>query len=224
MNGQEDRSAEDPDLPVDGVKPYTSLLFCDELSARTGMEVRLPTEAEWEYAARAGTGSRYHFGDDPSQLGDYAWFKDNAGGKSHPVGLKKPNAWGLYDMYGNVAEFVRDEHQEDYYAQGPKVDPAGPSLGIHSSMEYTVTVPQAGEYTLTARVVTANPDQTLKVAANGGPAATLTMPLTLGEWGVSQAVTITLGQGENTLHFWRDQAPQYGMAVKSFTLRPADAR
>jgi formylglycine-generating enzyme required for sulfatase activity len=212
---------EEPNLPVQGVKPYTGLRFCDEISMRTGRDVRLPTEAEWEYAARAGTDTRYFFGNDPSKLGDYAWFKENAGGKRHPVGQKKPNQWGLYDIYGNVAEFVRDEHSEDYYAQGPKVDPAGPSLGTYSSMEFNVEAPKAGDYALTARVVTSNVDQSIQVAVNSAESpTTLALPFTIGAWAESESVTVTLKQGTNTLHFWRDQAPQFGVAVKSFTLKP----
>lgn len=212
---------EGPDHPVDGVKPYTTMQFCDDLSAKIGLEVRLPTEAEWEYAARAGSDSRWFFGDDPSKLGEFAWFKDNAEGKSHPVGQKKPNPWGFYDMYGNVAEFVRDEHQEDYYAQGPKVDPAGPSLGIHSNMQYTIEVPKAGNYTLSAKAVTSNVNQSLQLAVNGADSpVTMVLPFTIGMWGESKPLTVTLKQGANTLHFWRDQAPQYGVAVKSFTLKP----
>lgn len=217
--------ASGPDHPADGVKPYTALQFCENLSATIGLEARLPTEAEWEYAARAGTATRWFFGDDPAKLGDYAWFKDNAEGKSHPIGQKKPNPWGLYDMYGNVAEFVRDEHSEDYYAQGPKIDPAGPLLGTHSSMEYTVEVPKSGDYTLTARVVTSNVDQSLQLGVNGDESPiNIALPFTIGAWGDSGPVTIKLQQGRNTLHFWRDQAPQFGVAVKSFTLEPAGGR
>ncbi len=221
MESIQGKSAKGPDHPVDSVKPSRALLLCDLLSASSGMGVRLPTEAEWEYAARAGTSTRWFFGDDPSKLGEYAWFKDNAEGKSHPVGQKKPNPWGLYDMYGNIAEFVSDEHQEDYYAKGPKVDPAGPSLGTYSNMEYTIDVPKAGGYTLTAKVVTANMNQSLQLAINGEPSVTtLKLPFTIGKWGESEPVTLTLKEGKNTLHFWRDQAPQYGVALKSFTLNP----
>ncbi len=213
---------EQPNHPAQGIKPYSGLLFCDEISTDTGRDVRFPTEAEWEYAARAGTDTRYFFGDDPSKLGDYAWFKDNADGKTHPVGQKKPNPWGLYDIYGNVAEFVRDEYSEDYYAQGPKVDPVGPSLGTASEIEFTVEAPVAGDYTLTAKVVTSNVDQSIQVAVNDAESPdTIRLPFTIGAWGESEPVTVTLKEGSNTLHFWRDQAPQFGVALKSFTLKPA---
>lgn len=223
MGKEQGTSASGSDIPVDGVKPSRALLLCDELSAKTGREIRIPTEAEWEYAARAGTTTRWFFGDDPSKLGDYAWFKDNSEGKSHPVGQKKPNPWGLYDMYGNIAEFVRDEHQEDYYAQGPKVDPSGPSLGTYSNMEYVIEVPKAGTYQISSRVVTSNVKQSLQLAVNGAESpVTLALPFTIGKWADSEPVNISLKEGKNTLHFWRDQAPQYGVAVKSFTLKPVD--
>lgn len=221
LNKEQGKSAKGPDHPVDGVKPSRALLLCDELSAQTGLEVRLPTEAEWEYAARAGTDTRWFFGDDPAKLGEYAWYKGNAEGKSHPVGQKKPNPWGLYDMYGNIAEFVSDEHQEDYYAQGPKVDPAGPLLGIFSSMTYSLDVSKAGTYEISVKVVTAHYDQSLQIAVNGADTpTTIKLPFTLGKWGETEPVTVRLQQGRNTLHIWRDQAPQYGVAVKSFTLKP----
>ena len=213
---------EGADYPMEGIKPYNALVFCDGVSAKTGREVRLPTEAEWEYAARAGTNTQWFFGDDATKLGDYAWFKGNASGKIQPVGQKKPNPWGLYDIYGNVAEFVRDELQEDYYANSPKVDPTGPSLGTHSNMEFSIDAPAAGTYTLVAHVVTSNTEQSLQLAVNDAstPIA-ITLPFTIGMWGESKPIAISLKQGTNKLHFWRDQAPQYGVALKSFTLKPA---
>jgi formylglycine-generating enzyme required for sulfatase activity len=88
-----------------------------------GYEYRLPTEAEWEYACRAGSTTPFHFGQDARQAGDYAWFSGNSPRVTHDVGLKKPNAWGLYDMYGNVWEWCEDWFSEDYYKGSPENDP-----------------------------------------------------------------------------------------------------
>ena len=114
--------------PVDFVSWHDAVAFCTALSKKTGKTVRLPTEAEWEYACRAGSKTRYCFGNDEESLGDYAWMKGNSGNKTHPVGQKKPNAFGLYDMHGNVREWCRDWYA-DSYAGAEKVDPQGPSLG-----------------------------------------------------------------------------------------------
>jgi formylglycine-generating enzyme required for sulfatase activity len=89
--------------------------YCQWLSAKTGEFYRLPTEAEWEYAARAGTKTVYFFGDEESKLGDYAWYEMNSDFKYQKVGKKKPNPWGLHDIYGNVVEWVLDQYDAEIY-------------------------------------------------------------------------------------------------------------
>jgi hypothetical protein len=220
MGSNPSRSTKGPDCPVDNVSEADALAFCRNLAEKTGREARLPTEAEWEYASRAGRDTKWFFGADSAKLGDYAWFKDNAGGKSHPVGKKKPNPWGLYDIYGNVCERISDKYARDYYAKSPKKDPTGPSQGTKSRFEYNINVPRSGKYSLTARVVTANYNQQLVVSANDEPQVTMTMPFTVGKWRASEPVTLTLKKGANTLRFLRCKPPQKGLAIKSFALKP----
>lgn len=102
-------------LPVSNVTQIAASRFCEWLSAKTGHFYRLPTEAEWEYAARAGTKTTYSFGDNIEALTDYAWFDKNSDASYHKVGQKRPNPWGLYDMYGNVAEWTLDQYFPETY-------------------------------------------------------------------------------------------------------------
>jgi formylglycine-generating enzyme required for sulfatase activity len=128
-----DKSAakEGDNYPATYVNWDDAVEFCRKLSEKEGVEYRLPTEAEWEYACRAGTTTIWSFGDEPSQLGEYAWFNENTFLADeiyrHFVGKKKPNPWGLYDMHGNVWEWC-----QDYYGEYPSwsvTDPRGPSWG-----------------------------------------------------------------------------------------------
>jgi formylglycine-generating enzyme required for sulfatase activity len=103
----------DEGMPVGNVTQLAATRFCKWLSAVTGRFYRLPTLEEWQYAARAGTKSVYFFGNDPDQLKDYAWYSANSEGTYHRIGTKKPSPWGLYDMYGNVAEWTLHESVEN---------------------------------------------------------------------------------------------------------------
>jgi len=134
-----------PKNPLERINWTDAALYCNDRSRAEGLEpcydeqtwqcnfeangFRLPTEAEWEYACRAGTTTKYSFGNDARKLKTYAWFAENSSGKTHLVGKKKPNPWGLYDMHGNVAEWCNDFYSESYYKRGPDRDPKGPAEG-----------------------------------------------------------------------------------------------
>jgi formylglycine-generating enzyme required for sulfatase activity len=119
-------------FPVENVSWQEAVDFCRRLSEcekSSRWKYRLPTEAEWEYACRAGSTTKWFFGDDGAALANYAWFDGNSGGMPHPVGQKRPNAWGLYDMQGNVWQRCADWADKAYYAASPGQDPKGPSSG-----------------------------------------------------------------------------------------------
>jgi len=131
--------------PVEQMRWSDGVRYCNARSESEGLQAcydldtwkcnfaangyRLPTEAEWEYACRAGTTTAYFFGDDASKLKAYAWFEDNSGGKPRPVGRKPANPWGLYDMHGNLWEWCNDFYKVDYYQESPKENPRGPETG-----------------------------------------------------------------------------------------------
>ncbi len=118
------------DCPVETVSWNDVQVFIEKLNEKEGTTAyRLPTEAEWEYAVRAGTTTEYFFGEEESLLDDYAWYASNSNGRTFQVGQKLPNPWGLYDVYGNVQEWVQDWYSNAYYSVSPSVDPQGPADG-----------------------------------------------------------------------------------------------
>jgi len=122
-------SKENIDHAASGINWNDASAFCQKLSQLTGRAVRLPTEAEWEYACRAGSTTRFYYGEDPdcSRLREYAWYEDDAGPNdqeyAQAVGRKAPNAWGLHDMHGNVEEWCRDWYDPEFYVQQENVNP-----------------------------------------------------------------------------------------------------
>jgi formylglycine-generating enzyme required for sulfatase activity len=136
----------DPRNPVEQIRWKDAAEFCNARSRLEGFSpcydpttgkcdfaangYRLPTEAEWEYACRAGTSTRYYFGDNPADLDQYAWFKGNCTRGPQPVAQRQPNPWGLHDMCGNVWEWCHDYYQEKYYQESPERDPRGPETGL----------------------------------------------------------------------------------------------
>ena len=123
--------------PVETVNWFEAVEYCEKLNKQAGavkLRFALPTEAQWEYACRAGTQTRFYFGDDESEAEQYAWYEQNAGRGTegvgtHPVGQKKPNSFGLYDMHGNIFDWCLDWYDSKYYSNSPKEDPAGPPKG-----------------------------------------------------------------------------------------------
>ena len=117
------------DEPVVCVSWADAMAFCAWLNKKEGKPYALPSEAQWEYACRAGSRTSLFFGDDDRQLAQYAWCLSNSDKRTHPVGLLKPNAWGLYDMAGNVFELTADWYDKDYYKISPTEDPPGAGAG-----------------------------------------------------------------------------------------------
>ena len=130
VTGQNPSVFKGDDHPVDNISWNDAVKFCELLSTKTGKTVRLPTEAEWEYACRAGTTARYFFGEDPDHdaLADHAWYEANAKHQTHPVAQKRPNAWGLHDMGGNVWEWCQDSYGGPYEDKSV-TDPKGLQTG-----------------------------------------------------------------------------------------------
>lgn len=118
-------------VPITGMDFMDAEEFCKTASKLTGNSIRLPTEAEWEYACRAGTKTKFNTGDSDADMEHAGWFEGNSLGKMHSVGQKEPNAWGLYDMHGNVCQWCQDWYADDYYSKSPTNDPQGSAQGTN---------------------------------------------------------------------------------------------
>lgn len=142
-------------FPVNSMSQFAALMYCKWLYNKTGIFYRLPTEAEWEYACKAGTNTAYFFGNDSKDLQDYGWFDKNSEGKYHKVGLKKPNPWGLYDIVGNVMEWTLDHYDDKRFEKlsDNATDPANPQPNVYPK------VVRGGGYD--------SPEQSLRCAARG---------------------------------------------------------
>ena len=150
LMGQNPSKAIGPDRPVERVSWLAAIQYCNMRSSKEGLKpcydlktlqcdfnadgYRLPTEAEWEYACRAGTTTRWSFANESADLAKHGWFKENGEKTTHPVKQKLPNPWGLYDMYGNVAEWCNDYYDDKYESQPPSKDPHGPAQGTERVM------------------------------------------------------------------------------------------
>lgn len=126
--------------PAISMTHHAAMEYTRWLSAKTGRTYRLPTEAEWEYACRAGAKTAFPFGDDDRELGEESWFKEDSDSQTHPGGKKKPNAWGLYDMNGNIAEWVLDKYDKDFYKSFNASIPAESPVLLPTELEYPYVV------------------------------------------------------------------------------------
>jgi formylglycine-generating enzyme required for sulfatase activity len=180
----------DPKNPVERTQWTDAVRFCNKCSELEGLKpcydltswecdfnadgYRLPTEAEWEYACRASSTSKYCFGDGENDLAQYAWFKPLSEGKPHPVGEKQPNRWGLYDVHGNVWQWCNDWYGETYYAESPNENPRGPATGkmrVLSAAPGIAPPRGAGPRTATrSSPSTPTPASALTATASGGRA------------------------------------------------------
>jgi formylglycine-generating enzyme required for sulfatase activity len=145
------------DIAVHNLTVADAEAFCQKMSKLTGKDVRLPTEAQWEYACRAGTTTPYYNGSTTADLDKIAWFGANSGGKPHPVGQKQPNAWGLYDMLGNIREFTGDLYSDEAPSgeTGPK--DGDPKNHVVRGAAYTANAEKAGNMRCGSRRPTENP-------------------------------------------------------------------